>query len=664
MLQGRHLAWHLLLALWVGSCARSGFVDGFGNDAGSHLDLGVEHDAASNNNADMRGAGDAGLLGPCGNRFGPAGTVEGLIFEDLDYAGGAGRPATPTDRFVPAVTVELYTTAGLVASTTTDDRGRYRFDGLGVGNYQVRVVTATLGDLDSQPAQGFSSGYDSALASQVYECNGRGDDQPRGALGGDIPTADDTSTPAGAGPGNVSVRVLLTEDQGLMGVNFGFSYQLVVNTNDSGPGSLRQFLLNANAIAGPNHAYFSIPDGTFLQLPRDPGVVSGVASISLQSALPEINDAGTHIDGATQTAWVGDSRSQAPEVRVQDTFVPLLAVGTHGLVVRADRTRISAIELRNFSTLGASAIYAEGVDALQIEDCLVADSSDPADGNGGAIKLFRTTRTLMQRNQISGSGRDGVLVEQGSALILKDTRIERSGDDGFSAEGADASLEGVTIVDSGGNGLELGPAAVLELIRCEVAGSGSDGLDCSGGGSSPLQIRESLFRDNAKAGVHLKSGGCDAEISRTRFLNNTQLGIDLGTTGVTSNDLGDGDSGPSDLLNFPVLARAELTGEQLRLTGEARPGSRLEFFRAAPNAAGFGQAERYLGGEIENCGSDCQTPSGDRSSAPGSVDSSAAAFDVTIAVTGLAVGDWITATATDAQGNTSEFAANLAIVSP
>ena len=76
----------------------------------------------------------------------------------------------------------------------------------------------------------------------------------------------------------------------------------VVNTNDSGPGSLRQAILDANAHAGPDDIEFDIPAST------DPNLNVPVAGfdpvtqtwrITLQSALPAITDQVT-IDGYTQ----------------------------------------------------------------------------------------------------------------------------------------------------------------------------------------------------------------------------------------------------------------------------------------------------------------------------------------------------------------------------
>ncbi|MCA9416293.1 MAG: hypothetical protein KC917_08490, partial [Candidatus Omnitrophica bacterium] len=76
----------------------------------------------------------------------------------------------------------------------------------------------------------------------------------------------------------------------------------------------------------------------------------------------------------------------------------------------------------------------------------------------------------------------------------------------------------------------------------------------------------------------------------------SNLGIDLGTDGATSNDPGDVDEGPNGLQNFPELTTATNEGGTTRVRGNfnSYPGIdyRLEFF-SAPTPARAG--ETYLG---------------------------------------------------------------------
>lgn len=58
---------------------------------------------------------------------------------------------------------------------------------------------------------------------------------------------------------------------------------------------------------------------------------------------------------------------------------------------------------------------------------------------------------------------------------------------------------------------------------------------------------------NALNGITVTGGSANVFISRNSIYNNGQLGIDLGNNGVTANDDDDGDSGPNQLQNYPVI---------------------------------------------------------------------------------------------------------------
>ena len=111
---------------------------------------------------------------------------------------------------------------------------------------------------------------------------------------------------------------------------------------------------------------------------------------------------------------------------------------------------------------------------------------------------------------------------------------------------------------------------------------------------------------------------------------------------MTPNDAGDTDTGPNDLQNFPVLTGATNSpGPATNVTADVSsffPGSyTLEFFASATcNGSGYGEGERQVGIFTG-------VPSGGTQ-----------AFTLTEAVP---AGQFITATATDQDGNTSEFSA-------
>lgn len=128
------------------------------------------------------------------------------------------------------------------------------------------------------------------------------------------------------------------------------------------------------------------------------------------------------------------------------------------------------------------------------------------------------------------------------------------------------------------------------------------------------------------------------------------LGIDNGnSTGVTPNDVGDPDTGSNNLQNSPVLTAATMNNGSLNITGtlNSTPNKsfRIEYFlNDACNSAGNGEGKTFVGTRT------VQTdPSGNANA-----DASFAA---------IASGQVITATATDAADNTSEFSKCTAVTS-
>ncbi len=122
--------------------------------------------------------------------------------------------------------------------------------------------------------------------------------------------------------------------------------------------------------------------------------------------------------------------------------------------------------------------------------------------------------------------------------------------------------------------------------------------------------------------------------------DNAGLGVDLNNDGVTANDVGDADVGPNGLQNFPVLTAAT-PGTPGTVTGslDSAAGTyRIEFFaNTTCDPSGNGQGETFLG----FVDADANTPF---------------QFD-----TDLVLDQIVTATATDANGNTSEFSACLPV---
>ena len=134
------------------------------------------------------------------------------------------------------------------------------------------------------------------------------------------------------------------------------------------------------------------------------------------------------------------------------------------------------------------------------------------------------------------------------------------------------------------------------------------------------------------------------EITMNSIYNNALLGIDLADDLVTPNDPGDPDTGPNEELNFPVITSAVFSSGQTTISGtldiDTSPtAARIEVFRASSDPSGYGEGQTYL---------NFTNPD--------------AAGNWSVVVTGLAAGDTVTATTTDINLNTSEFAQNFVVV--
>jgi uncharacterized delta-60 repeat protein/CSLREA domain-containing protein len=133
-------------------------------------------------------------------------------------------------------------------------------------------------------------------------------------------------------------------------------------------------------------------------------------------------------------------------------------------------------------------------------------------------------------------------------------------------------------------------------------------------------------------------------IQQNSMYGHTTIGIDLGNDGATANDPDDPDAGPNQRQNFPEMTAAVLNGESLDITYSVPSAVAnstyplvVEFFLAD---AGGREGQAYLGGESYP--------------APG-------ADSVALTVSGISPGHLVVATATDANGNTSEFSASMGI---
>ena len=251
----------------------------------------------------------------------PSFEIQGRVFEDVNYSGGAGRAYDTSQGMgnVAGARVELYNAAGnFVTSTTTDANGNYYFYNLGAGNFSVRVVNSTV-----KSTRPNGAGATGLVGVQTYRTDATTGLDSYGSatavgvtnqIGGAFPNADDAASNtsnATLPAGSQSVSKVVLGDSAVSNVDFGFNFDTIVNARDAGQGSLRQFILNSNTLGNGGLAQVGLvaerENSIFMIPTSDPRFTNGVARILLASALPAISDTNTSIAGAIQTNNIGNT---------------------------------------------------------------------------------------------------------------------------------------------------------------------------------------------------------------------------------------------------------------------------------------------------------------------------------------------------------------------
>jgi CSLREA domain-containing protein len=143
-----------------------------------------------------------------------------------------------------------------------------------------------------------------------------------------------------------------------------------------------------------------------------------------------------------------------------------------------------------------------------------------------------------------------------------------------------------------------------------------------------------IITGNNGAGVYITDSSVRYNtVTRNSIYGNSGLGIDIDPIGVNLNDQYS-KNGPNDRLNFPVITSA--TSE--KVSGSACANCTVEVFIADGGANQHGSGKTYLGSTMAG--------------ADGSF---------SLGVSGVAAGEFVTSTATDSSGNTSEFSLNAMV---
>jgi hypothetical protein len=512
----------------------------------------------------------------------------------------------------------------------------------------------------------------------------------------------------------------------------------VTNTSDSGAGSLRQAILDANATPDTDAIAFNIGGG-------------GVQTIAPLSPLPTITSP-VVIDGTTQPGFTG-----TPIIELNGTNA---GFGAEGLDISAGNSTIRGLVINRFRGTGirlsgkggnlivdnyigtdvtgtvalgnSEGVSIEDVPNNTIENNVISGNSNiapgvnigiiggNASGNrviGNFIGTNATGTAVLNNPQFGigiGSGpkniiggttpeERNIISGHSNAIVILVTPVFPNISSGEPNEnqiignyiGTDITgtvalgNEVGMVVGAGSNtligGVSAGAGNVISgnqvgIIIIEPStnnrvignfiGTQADGSSPLGnailgvavdapdtnhiiGGTAPGEGNVIAFNGNS-GGVYVVDNS-SVGILGNRIFANVGLGIDLDPTpvtdipdGVTPNDVGDVDSGPNNLQNFPIIASAISDGTNTTVSGTlnstANTTFRVEFFaNSALDPTSFGEGEQFLGFTTVT------------TDASGNV-----SFTETIP-TGVPVGQLITATVTDSDNNTSEFSAGVAV---
>jgi len=405
----------------------------------------------------------------------------------------------------------------------------------------------------------------------------------------------------------------------------------VTNTNDSGGGSLRQAILDANTAAGPDTIDFNIPGtgpfqilplsilpplagGTTLDATTQPGY-AGTPLIEISTfsgaGLRMTGTGGNTIRGVCVNDFSAGIQIESDDNHVEGCFLGTNVTGTIavpngvGIVltsgVAGNVIGGSAAAARNLISGNTTGIQSTGGGATTIQGNFIGTSitGNSPIPNARGIGLTSTTGFVIgganpgEGNVISGNTGEGVFVINGSGCKIQGNRIGTNvaGTEQLSNQwGVYATVHTGLLI---GGDFDAGEGNLISGNQMDGAYISTDGAVVTGntigtdpGATEPL--------GNGRAGIYLTLESHDALIggvaegeanviawNQTGVWNdglrnairanpiffNQRLGIDNVPDGVTKNDAGDGDTGANQLQNFPLISSVDYGATNLTVHG-------------------------------------------------------------------------------------------------
>jgi hypothetical protein len=345
-----------------------------------------------------------------------------------------------------------------------------------------------------------------------------------------------------------------------------------------------------------------------------------VKTIAPDSKLPTITDPVT-IDGYTQPGASPNTLAKGTNAKLMieldgENVVEGAAL-LNGLEIRASDSVVRGLVINRFSGNAvdiSSPSLQTIVSGNRVEGNFIGTDPTGTQDLGNRFGVFIAPSadntvggaTPEARNLISGNGLDGVVI------------------------GGSASTGNEVI----GNLIGTGASGTGALGNSRH-GVSDGGFDNAIGGAEPGTANTIAF--NGETGVVVHDGITGESILGNSIFSNGSLGIDLGDDGRTVNDFADLDEGANDLQNFPVLSQATTRRSSTIIGGKlASTPSQTFTIQFFSNPRGDAEGKTFLGAK-------CVTTD--------------ARGNASFSFRARRVAGIITATATNADGSTSEFSA-------
>jgi titin len=263
------------------------------------------------------------------------------------------------------------------------------------------------------------------------------------------------------------------------------------------------------------------------------------------------------------------------------------------------------------------------------------------------VVAAEAAENVVQGNYVGTDITGTVSLEGGRGIQLIDAPNNTIGGTGSGAG---------NLISGNANGIRIeGPTASGNVIQGNRLGTDATGTLPLGNRGATIRLTNGAS-DNTIGGMGPGAGnviangtwmgvvlfadaGTGNRIQSNSIFDNSALGIELGRNGVTPNDEGDPDTGPNNSQNFPVLTPVASNGGavvEATLNSTSNSSFTLDFFSNTDcDPTGYGEGKTPLG--------------------TASLTTDASGNGTATASFSTITGTILTATATDAEGSTSEY---------